>query len=360
MIATPHPAMVTLAGSRGRSTKGMPNPTENVRFRVGADENGLGPRLGPMVVTAVLAEVSPEGALVAARKPRGALAQRLGDSKQLVSHGNVALGEAWARALVQRGAGRLGASPKGAASPDDLIHAISADAQDELRAPCPKHVEAQCWSTAGEAFSAPSDLVDTVSCDLDKLAQKGVRVVAVRSVILCARRMNDGVDAGKNRFVLDLHAMERLVTELSARAGGEVHAVCGKVGGFGKYSAAFGPLGGRLHSVLEEGRARSAYHFPGVGELAFVRDSDASDLCVAMASMVGKYLREALMARVVRFYQALAPELRGASGYHDPVTQRFVEATRLLRTHREVPDQCFERRKLDGKGAAFAEDEGAE
>ena len=109
--------------------------------------------------------------------------------------------------------------------------------------------------------------------------------------------------------------------------------------------------------MLEEGRARSAYHFPGVGELAFVRDSDASDLCVAMASMVGKYLREALMARVVRFYQALAPDLHTASGYHDPVTRRFVDATRLLRVHREVPDHCFERRKLDGKGAAFAEGE---
>ena len=313
---------------------------EMPRFRIGADENGLGPRLGPMVVTAVLAEVTQEGAAIVGRRARGALAERLGDSKQLVSHGDVALGEAWARALVRRVSG----STPAVTSPDELIHALSADDRDVLRAPCPAHVAPQCWSAEGEAFTAPNELVDIVARDLDRLAERGVNVVAVRSVILCAKRLNDGLDAGKNRFVLDLHAMERLVLDLRARASGDVLAVCGKVGGFGKYGAAFGPLSGRLFSVLEEGRARSAYHFPGLGEIAFVRDSDDSDLCVAMASLVGKYLREVLMAKVVRFYRGELAELPDASGYHDPVTKSFVDATALLRTRREVPDRCFERR----------------
>jgi len=314
-----------------------------IRYRVGADENGLGPRLGPMVITAVLARVTDDGWSIASRAPRGALAQRLGDSKQLVAHGDVSLGEAWARVLVARGAGRLAA----AASPDDLIHAVSADGREALRALCPQHVEGQCWSMEGEGFEAPDALVRTLHKDLDRLAARGVEVVAVRSVILCTRRMNDGVLAGKNRFLLDLHAMERLVLELRGIAGDDVTAVCGKVGGFGKYSGAFGPLGGRLHSVLEEGRARSAYRFPGLGEIAFVRDSDASDLCVAMASMVGKYVREALMARIVRHYQRGIEGLAGASGYHDPVTAAFVKATRLVRKEHGVPDTCFERRNAD-------------
>jgi ribonuclease HII len=313
-----------------------------VSYRIGADENGLGPRLGPMIVTAVLARVTESGARVAGRKPAGSLAERLGDSKQLVSHGDVSLGEAWARSLAARGAGRipLPASP----TPDDLVHALSLDDQPTLRAPCPGHVEAQCWSAAGESFTASTDLVASIDRDLDRLAQKGVEIVAVRSVILCARRMNDGLDAGKSRFTLDLHAMERLVLALRDLAGSEVTAVCGKVGGFGKYGNAFGPLAGRLHTVIEEGRARSAYRFPGLGEIAFVRDSDASDLCVAMASMVGKYLREALMGRIARHYQSLVPDLPDASGYYDPVTTTFVEKTRLVRASREVPDRCFERR----------------
>ncbi len=329
-------------------------------YRIGADENGLGPRLGPMVVTAVLARISGKGHEVAGRKPRGKLAERLGDSKALLSHGDIALGEAWARVLASRGAGRVPFADGPGASLDDLVHAISADDRQELRRPCPEHVASQCWGTAGEALSSSEELRQTLAQDLDKLAEKGVEIIGVRSVLLCSQRLNAGLDAGKNRFVMDLHAMERLILELRAQAGGEVQAVCGKVGGFGKYSNAFGPLGGRLHSVLEEGRGRSAYHFPGVGEIAFVRDGDASDLCVALASMVGKWLREVLMARVARHYQVDDPSLPDASGYHDPVTTAFVEATRLVRERRSVPETCFERRAMEPNARAGRSRDSAE
>jgi hypothetical protein len=304
-----------------------------------------------MVVTAVLARVTGDGWAIAGRAPRGALAERLGDSKKLVSHGDVSLGEAWTRALVARGCGRdPGEAPL--ASPDALVHSVSLDDRTALRAPCPSHVGPQCWSDSSEELIAPDDLVKVIHKDLDKLAAKGVEIMAVRSVILCAYRLNEGVSAGKNRFLMDLHAMERLILEMRALAGSDVHAVCGKVGGFGRYSSAFGPLGGRLHAILEERRARSSYHFPGVGEIAFVQDSDASDLCVAMASMVGKYVREALMSRVVRFYKDHDPSLPDASGYHDPVTAGFVEATIPLRRKRDIPDTCFERRRMDGAAGA--------
>ena len=68
--------------------------------RVGVDENGLGARLGPLVVTAVLAEVSPAGQALLGRPLRGKIRADLGDSKRLVSHGDVTLGEAWARELT--------------------------------------------------------------------------------------------------------------------------------------------------------------------------------------------------------------------------------------------------------------------
>ncbi|AKT36167.1 hypothetical protein [Chondromyces crocatus] len=326
----------------------MPTATSAIRFRVGADENGLGPRLGPMIVTAVLAKVHGDGWSVASSAPRGALAQRLGDSKQFMAYGDVGLGEAWARALVERGAGRT----RDASSPDALIHALSLDDHETLQAPCPEHVTSQCWSSCEEAFETESGLTQALHEDLDRLAAQGIEFVAVRSIILCTRRLNDGAMAGKNRFLLDLHAMERLVLELRDLAGAEVAAVCGKVGGFGKYSSVFGPLGGRLHSVVEETRARSAYHFPELGEIAFVRDGDASDLCVALASMVGKYLREVLMGRIVRHYQGQLEGLSGASGYHDPVTAAFVDATRLVRDARNVPDACFERRSAEPPKAA--------
>lgn len=68
---------------------------------VGVDENGLGPRLGPLVVTSIEARAIDESAVrVANSRPRGKLRERLGDSKDLVSYADSSLGEAWARALL--------------------------------------------------------------------------------------------------------------------------------------------------------------------------------------------------------------------------------------------------------------------
>ena len=316
---------------------------------IGADENGLGPRLGPMLVTAVLARASDAGCAVATRKPRGGLKRRLGDSKALVSHGDVGLGEAWARVLVERGAGKHDMRD----TPEDVANAITLQEVDELTAPCPKHVAPQCWSTEGEHFLADEDgrgaqLRKQLHRDLDRLAKRGLEVVAVRSAVVCTRRLNDALLEGHSRFAVDLHCMERLILDMRAMCGAEVDAVCGKVGGYGAYGKAFGPLAGRLHVVLEEGRARSAYRFPGIGTIAFVRDSDDSHLLVGMASLVGKYLRELLMGRIVRHYQRLDPSVPMASGYHDPVTRKFVLATAALRRRRRVPGVCFERNNMSG------------
>jgi ribonuclease HII len=306
------------------------------RFRIGVDENGLGPRLGPLVVTAVIARVTEDGHGIASRRPKGALAKRLGDSKAMIAHGDVALGEAWARAVGRR----VGVA---AASPDDLIHGLVLDSKSELRRLCPSHVEAQCWNAEGESFEADDKMVARIDADLTKLAAQGVDVVGLRTTVLCTRRINDARTEGRSRFDVDLHAMERIVLDARERHTGELEAVCGKVGGYARYSDAFGPLAGRLHAIVEEGAKRSAYSFPGLGTIAFVRDADQSHLLVAMASMVGKWIREIMMSRIVRHYgyAADAPEL--ASGYHDPVTDRFVDATALVRRKRKVPDTCFER-----------------
>jgi ribonuclease HII len=304
-------------------------------FRIGADENGLGARLGPLLVTAVLAEVDARGHRTLSRRLPARLRDDLDDSKRLVSHGNIGLGEAWARAVVG----------PAAATPDALFEQLSCDPPEVLRAPCPRHVESQCWASGGEAFVAPPEDVRRLETHLEALRDRGVRIHSARCAVLCTRRLNEQRDGGHNRFVSDLHAMERLLLELREQAGQDVLAVCGKVGGMGDYSRFFGPLSYRLHSVLETGKARSVYVFPGLGEVRFVRDADASDPLVMLASLIGKYLREMLMARIARFYDTDGEMPRRASGYHDPATARFVVATESLRARRRVPMTCFERQR---------------
>jgi ribonuclease HII len=312
-------------------------------IHVGIDENGLGPRLGPLVVTAVTARVDSGDETKDAAAPgraRGALRSRLADSKKLVAHGDIALCEAWARAIARR-MGADGAAPEG------LLGLLSLDSSAALRTPCPEAHGGQCWDTGGDAFVADDRLVARIEKDLTHLAERGIQVLGAACVIACARKLNDGVDGGLSRFDLDLHAMERLILSARERAGRDVIATCGKVGGFDKYPPAFGPLSGRLHAVVSEGRVRSEYYVPGVGRVAFVRDADDKHLIVAMASLVGKWVREVMMARVVRYHRVEHPDLPDASGYHDPVTAAFVRATALSRKRRNLPDDCFERRALD-------------
>lgn len=304
-------------------------------LHLGLDENGLGPRLGPLVVT--VAAASGAGTALLTPLPRAkSLAALLGDSKEMASFADSSLGEAWARALyTHRGLGEL-ESP--AALLDYLLHD-----QPTLRAPCPPQHAAQCWGNGGEDFTADASLVDACRRALDYLARRELTLEHFRSTLVCSARLNEGGRHGLSRLQMDLHAMETLVLA-SASADVEVDAVLGKVGGYGFYGDVFGPLAGRLHVALEESRPRSSYRFPGLGTLSFVMDADASHTLVALASLVGKWVRDTFMRRVVRHHQALVgEELPYASGYHDPVTARFVERTALTRKRVQFPDDCFER-----------------
>ncbi len=94
-------------------------------------------------------------------------------------------------------------------------------------------------------------------------------------------------------------------------AGEDFIAVCGKVGGFGKYGDAFGPLGA-ASTAWSRARPQRLATSPA-SAISFVRDGDATDLCAAPRGSAG--MREALMARVVRFYRREQPDLPDASGH---------------------------------------------
>lgn len=305
-------------------------------WRAGIDENGLGPQLGPMIVTAVMARV---GAGANRRLQAGGgeyLHERLGDSKALVDCHDVALGEAWARAVCAI----EGPAPQ---SPRELLESLSLRTHDELQARCPGQALQQCWGEVGEAFEANEEQLKQASRDLRALQRRGIEVVWARSMVVCVRQLNEARRAGIGRFHSDLHAMEELILAARERADEDPWYVCGKVGGLKSYIPAFSKLGDRLHVVLAERREESVYRFPGLGTVSFVRDADGDDPLVALASLIGKYLRELTMRRIIRHYRGRDPELEQASGYNDPVTTRFVKATRRMREDLSIPDDCFRR-----------------
>lgn len=308
------------------------NATAAESYVAGLDENGLGARLGPMLVTGVLVAVDERGRRWLSRRLSKALAKDLDDSKRLVSFQNSTLAEAWTRALVPN-----------TSSPAELLSRVSLTAETDLRSRCPKQSERQCWTLRDESFEAEAKVVARLERHLQRMAENGVNIVSVKSEVLCVARLNDDKQAGGNRFVSDLHAMERLLLSFHAQAKAPLEAQCGKVGGMADYDKYFGPLSGWLRTTLKQAQEESAYHFPGLGRVRFIRDADASHPIVMLASVVGKYLRELLMGRISGFYTAADDSLRPASGYHDPVSSALVSGTLSLRKRMRIQNHCFER-----------------
>jgi len=343
------------ASSVSRLRKKLEPVSDGAVVHVGIDENGLGPVLGPLIVTGVAFRF-------AGPRP-SSMGSLVGDSKALVSHEDPSLGEAWARALLI-GLGR------GARTPGEVLAQLCLDDESTLRAPCPSHPSAEpdhephamCWPNVAESFVADDAMVNKCLATIrgwtgEKVGGRFVRrtpleLVSVRTSIVCASRLNAAASEGRHRFLVDLHEMERIALRLHEESGSTdapLDAVCGKVGGMHFYGDNFGPLSSRMYAIEAEGNRVSAYRFPGLGRVSFVQDADARDPLVGLASLVGKWVRELTMGRIVRYLRASASpehlgpnqELPSASGYRDPDTKRLIAATELVRAHRGVPDRCF-------------------
>jgi ribonuclease HII len=302
-------------------------------FRVGIDENGLGARLGPLVVTAVVAEVTRAGLRAIESGQSQSNQPLLGDSKRLIAHGDVRLGEAWARVLAGGDARH----------PAELLEAITAVPTAKLKQRCPSNAKAQCWHDKKERFKAGDFLLTDVERARLRLQKRGIKPVRVLSRLVCTSELNTRGEAGENRFLVDLHCMEELILQISGNLKAPLKVVCGKVGSMRDYTRHFAHLNGKEPEALLESPASSVYRLASLGEVRFVRDADATDPLVMLASLVGKYLRELFVDRIGRHFASELTQLSKPSGYHDPVTAEFAEATADLRSRSGFPQSCFER-----------------
>jgi ribonuclease HII len=302
-------------------------------YVIGIDENGLGPRLGPLVATAIAIEVDVYEARALAR--RGARAG-IGDSKTTAGFGKMAMAESVSLAIAEL---TMGAVP---ATVDELVDAIAVDGMLALKALCPTETAPQCWSEPVLLPVFGGD-AETGRRALRKLERAGVYVRRARSAIACARAFNEGVDRWGSKLRVDLSLFEHLMGDARGALVGELDVICGMVGGVRHYAEHFTAITVDRLERLEETPLSCSYRVADVGRVRFEVDSDASHLPVALASMLGKYVRELGMHRQNAFYRRHDPRLPEVSGYYDPITEGFIAATRPLRKRLRIAPRCFER-----------------
>ncbi|MCS6856518.1 MAG: hypothetical protein NZM37_02290 [Sandaracinaceae bacterium] len=301
---------------------------------VGIDENGLGPRLGPLIVTACAIDCGPDLRTASLQ----AKAMGIADSKEIAGFGRMGQLESLVLALLEAHFGKAPRHGK------ELFALLSIEPVSALQLRCPDSLsKSQCWTLAslpalGGELDRGRVLLRTI--EAPPLA---LRMRWAASAIACPKRINQARSQGQSKLDLLLELVERLLLASAARLGTPIHATCGRIGAIRTYVPRFRFLSKNPCEVLEENPTSSRYRIEGLGLVEFLVDAEAHSPAVALASMIGKYLRELMMSSIVSFYRSLDPTLQAVSGYRDPLTARFVEATRAHRIRLKVLDECFER-----------------
>ncbi|MBI5367596.1 MAG: hypothetical protein HZA54_11205 [Planctomycetes bacterium] len=335
----------------------------------GIDENGLGPKLGPLTVTAVLLEVEdarPRELWRRARRVARGRALRdaalaFGDSKRL--GGFAAMGR------IERTALLLGRAVFGpSASFAEYFAQVSRYGAADLRRPCPAAAAPKCWtpdlplpvwdappppSPAAHAPAPPADPAPEryaawAAALRDGLAQAGIRLVDLRSALCCPGVLNARLDSGLHlsKLGLEFVLIEDLLAHVHARVAAPVQFVCGRLGGTRDGYPRFFRFLRTFPCTDWEVRPRvSRYEFEGLGSVSFVEDAEDAHLPVGLASVVGKYVREGFVHRENLFFGGQVPGLAATSGYHNAATERFVAGTEAVRRRAGIPDDCFVRRR---------------
>ncbi len=317
---------------------------------VGIDEAGYGPNLGPFVMTSVACRV-PD-ALVDAdlwRVLRKAVRRHgksddsrvvLDDSKLL--HSGVNPLRDLERNVL---AALVAARTEVAAGIREYLDRFCPATQADLTGECwfagtlglPVLTQTDDYAPAARRFSA--------ACEKENMAWG-----LIRSHVVCPGRFNALLDRWDSKgAVLGMSLVELVRSNQSPVDDDEpMYFLVDKHGGRNNYAAVLQhglPEGMVL--AHEESQKRSVYSVLGLKRqmrLTFEPRADSAHLCVALASMLSKYLRELLMLEFNRFWQTHLPELKPTAGYPGD-SARYYTAIKPVAERLGIPEPALWRRK---------------
>ena len=297
-------------------------------YLIGTDEAGYGPNLGPLTVTGTLWKVPDReldlynclSSIVSSkplgRKPESSGLLHVADSKSV--YGSTKSIESLERSVL--------------AILFSLRAHVPADERELLRDVFSKCVEDRVALLAGEnSIWSPDEPFDLpMECSLDELRTLGsnfsdacraaeIQLTDVQCRPVFPATFNRSIKTQDNKAnLLSSQTMLIISKLLAATSNNDVTIFCDKHGGRSRYLPLIQQhLSQQPITVEVESRALSRYHWQQGGRDITIQFSvkGESQLSVAFASMVSKYVREIFMHVWNEFWQAQVDNLKPTKGY---------------------------------------------
>lgn len=340
-----------MAKRRARATSARHEPI----VRVGFDEAGLGPTLGPLCVAGLATRVAgdPGTEWGALRDLHERLASvvcspgvrdgrlEVGDSKQI--HAGPRKLERIERTALATIGWVYGRVPANVAELLALVTVDAFEQPDDRRAPW--------WSMLDESLpiSSSRDAIELAAASLAAAAERaGITPLWYAADLVGAARINrelaiESARVGGSKNTWATHAVLRLarlaVDRLDASKAPSLTIWCDKAGGRQAYrdpllrafvesgeSGESGEVDQLVEQLLEQ---RDCSHYRmRVGsrrvELGFVMRGDSVDPRISWGSILAKYLRELVLRALNRYFIERIPDLRPTAGYPEDAA-RFIQ-----------------------------------
>jgi hypothetical protein len=308
-------------------------------WAVGVDEAGYGPNLGPFVMSSVACRLPDErvGAdlwhvlAAAVRRADGEPDHRLvvDDSKAVYSPARgLAPLERGVLACLNKGSGVFSEN-KGACPLFQLGDLTAAACSD-----CVPDLHQEPWyrgdwpvpaAVSIDDLGPPTELFGQCCVEAGDLRW------LMRSVVVCPRRFNAIAGAAGSKGAVLAEGLGRLLRWNLAHLPGDeaLSFAIDKHGGRNAYAASVQQgLSAGAVVARQESAAQSIYEIVGLDRevrLSFRPRADRYDFCVALASMISKYLRELFMLEFNRFWEEQVPGLKPTAGYPGD-SARYLDA----------------------------------